>query len=141
MSGYNFDGALTLTGDFVIGDREGTTADPRLSKKICAHLEGLGYSASYNHPYKGVELVRRHAGQIVACVGHADPIATLTLWAGGHEVTPKLLQQPLAPARGAVTVFEYPFPYRATPEYLGAFVKSEIEKWAAPIKASGARVE
>jgi len=30
---------------------------------------------------------------------------------------------------------------RATPEYLGAFVKSEIEKWAAPIKASGARVE
>ena len=30
---------------------------------------------------------------------------------------------------------------RATPEYLGGFVKSEIEKWAAPIKASGARVE
>ena len=24
-----------------------------------------------------------------------------------------------------------------TPEYLGKFVKSEIEKWAAPIKASG----
>jgi broad specificity phosphatase PhoE len=63
-------------------------------------------------------LARRHAGQIVACVGHADPIATLTLWAGGHEVTPKLLQQPLAPARGAVTVFEYPTPCRATPEYL-----------------------
>jgi tripartite-type tricarboxylate transporter receptor subunit TctC len=30
---------------------------------------------------------------------------------------------------------------RATPEYLGGFVKSEIEKWAGPIKASGARVE
>ncbi len=30
---------------------------------------------------------------------------------------------------------------RATPEYLGNFVKSEIEKWAAPIKASGASVE
>jgi tripartite-type tricarboxylate transporter receptor subunit TctC len=29
---------------------------------------------------------------------------------------------------------------RATPEYLGAFVKSEIVKWAAPIKASGAIV-
>jgi len=26
---------------------------------------------------------------------------------------------------------------RATPQYLGEFIKSEIEKWAAPIKASG----
>ena len=63
-------------------------------------------------------LLRRHQGQIVACVSHADPIAVLTLWAGGHEVTPKLLQEPHAPARGAVTVFEYPDPYRATPDYL-----------------------
>jgi tripartite-type tricarboxylate transporter receptor subunit TctC len=30
---------------------------------------------------------------------------------------------------------------RATPEYLGQFLKSEIEKWAAPIKASGAIVD
>jgi tripartite-type tricarboxylate transporter receptor subunit TctC len=30
---------------------------------------------------------------------------------------------------------------RATPQYLAGFVKSEIEKWAAPIKASGASVE
>jgi tripartite-type tricarboxylate transporter receptor subunit TctC len=30
---------------------------------------------------------------------------------------------------------------RATPEYLGQFVKSEIEKWAGPIKASGVTVE
>jgi tripartite-type tricarboxylate transporter receptor subunit TctC len=30
---------------------------------------------------------------------------------------------------------------RATPEYLGNFVKSEIEKWAAPIKASGATAD
>src|SRR5205823_6423708 len=29
----------------------------------------------------------------------------------------------------------------ATPEYLGQFVKSEIEKWAGPIKASGIIVE
>ena len=29
---------------------------------------------------------------------------------------------------------------RATPAYLGSFVKSEIEKWAAPIKASGVSV-
>ncbi len=30
---------------------------------------------------------------------------------------------------------------RSTPQYLGTFVKSEIEKWAAPIKASGAIVD
>jgi len=30
---------------------------------------------------------------------------------------------------------------RATPQYLGTFVKAEIEKWAAPIKASGASAE
>jgi tripartite-type tricarboxylate transporter receptor subunit TctC len=30
---------------------------------------------------------------------------------------------------------------RTTPQYLGGFVKSEIEKWAGPIKASGAKVE
>jgi tripartite-type tricarboxylate transporter receptor subunit TctC len=30
---------------------------------------------------------------------------------------------------------------RATPQYLGEFIKSEIEKWAAPIKASGVTVE
>ena len=29
---------------------------------------------------------------------------------------------------------------RATPDYLGKFVKDEIEKWAAPIKASGVSV-
>jgi tripartite-type tricarboxylate transporter receptor subunit TctC len=30
---------------------------------------------------------------------------------------------------------------RRTPEYLGKFVKSEIEKWAVPIKASGASAD
>jgi tripartite-type tricarboxylate transporter receptor subunit TctC len=30
---------------------------------------------------------------------------------------------------------------RATPQYLGTFVKSEIDKWAGPIKASGAQVD
>ncbi|MDB5816713.1 MAG: N-formylglutamate amidohydrolase [Rhizobacter sp.] len=46
--------------DFVVGDRDGTTADPRLSMRVCEHLRLLGYSVEYNHPYKGVELVRRH---------------------------------------------------------------------------------
>jgi hypothetical protein len=30
---------------------------------------------------------------------------------------------------------------RATPEYLAGFVKSEIEKWAGPIKASGVTMD
>ena len=30
---------------------------------------------------------------------------------------------------------------RASPQYLGQFVKEEIAKWAAPIKASGVSVE
>lgn len=46
--------------DFVIGDRDGSTADPALSERICAHLRARGYSVDYNHPYKGVELVRRN---------------------------------------------------------------------------------
>jgi N-formylglutamate deformylase len=46
--------------DFVVGDRDGTSADPALSRKICEHLKSLGYSVEYNHPYKGVELVRRY---------------------------------------------------------------------------------
>ncbi|MET3374853.1 N-formylglutamate deformylase [Variovorax boronicumulans] len=46
--------------DFVIGDRDGSTADPALSHKLYEHLRACGYSVDYNHPYKGVELVRRH---------------------------------------------------------------------------------
>jgi tripartite-type tricarboxylate transporter receptor subunit TctC len=38
---------------------------------------------------------------------------------------------------GAVIVSED----RATPEYLGQFVRSEIEKWTGPIKASGVTVD
>jgi N-formylglutamate deformylase len=51
--------------DFVIGDRDGTTADPRLSQLVCEHLRGLGYDVAYNDPYKGVELVRRHSDPAV----------------------------------------------------------------------------
>lgn len=46
--------------DFVVGDREATTASAALSGLVCAHLRGLGYDVAYNHPYKGVELVRRY---------------------------------------------------------------------------------
>jgi N-formylglutamate deformylase len=46
--------------DFVIGDRDGSTADPALTQQLCDLLRGFGYEVSYNHPYKGVELVRRY---------------------------------------------------------------------------------
>ena len=47
--------------DFVIGDRDGTTACLPLSKMVCDLLRAKGYSVAYNHPYKGVELVRRYS--------------------------------------------------------------------------------
>ena len=47
--------------DFVVGDRDGSTASPALSRLVCAHLTALGYRVAYNHPYKGVELVRRYS--------------------------------------------------------------------------------
>lgn len=46
--------------DFVVGDRDGSTAGAAVSARIVEHLRGLGYDVSYNHPYKGVELVRRY---------------------------------------------------------------------------------
>ena len=46
--------------DFVIGDRDGSTADPRLSRLVCEHLRSRGFNVEYNNPYKGVELVRRY---------------------------------------------------------------------------------
>lgn len=47
--------------DFVVDDRDGTSADAALTSLICAHLRSLGYNVACNHPYKGVELVRRHS--------------------------------------------------------------------------------
>lgn len=46
--------------DFVIGDRDGTTAAPAISALVAEVLRSRGHSVSVNHPYKGVELVRRH---------------------------------------------------------------------------------
>ena len=54
-----------------------------------------------------------------------------------HDATVKAMKTPAVRERlealGAVLVPEE----RATPEYLGQFVTNEIDKWAAPIKASG----
>jgi len=54
-----------------------------------------------------------------------------------HDATVEAMKTPAVRERleavGAVLVPEE----RATPEYLGQFVTNEIDKWAAPIKASG----
>jgi N-formylglutamate deformylase len=46
--------------DFVVGDRDGTSAAPALTQWLAQWLAGTGHSVSVNHPYKGVELVRRY---------------------------------------------------------------------------------
>ena len=46
--------------DFVVGDRDASTSSAALALRVCGHLRDLGYSVEYNHPYKGVELVRRY---------------------------------------------------------------------------------
>ncbi len=50
--------------DFVIGNRDGSTSSPELAETIGNHLRCLGYSIAYNHPYKGMELVRRYSDPV-----------------------------------------------------------------------------
>ena len=45
--------------DFVIGDRDGTTAEPVFVQFLKDVLESLGYRVAINAPYRGVELIRR----------------------------------------------------------------------------------
>lgn len=59
-STYATDFPGLVHADFVVGDRDGSTASPALSRLVCELLAGFGYDVSYNHPYKGVELVRRY---------------------------------------------------------------------------------
>jgi N-formylglutamate deformylase len=46
--------------DFVLGNRDGTTSSPALIDWMRRFLAERGYSVVVNHPYKGVELVRRY---------------------------------------------------------------------------------
>lgn len=54
------DGPGRERADFVLGDRDGTTADPEFTAFLADTLRGLGYGVRINDPYKGVELIRRH---------------------------------------------------------------------------------
>ncbi len=46
-------------GDFVLGDRDGTTCSPEFTDCVARFLRGLGYDVRVNEGYKGVEIVRR----------------------------------------------------------------------------------
>jgi len=54
----NFPGLVHA--DFVVGTRDDTSASAAVGALVTEHLRSLGYSVEYNHPYKGVELVRRY---------------------------------------------------------------------------------
>jgi N-formylglutamate amidohydrolase len=47
-------------GDFVLGDRDGTTCAGEFTEFVARFLRGLGYDVRINEGYKGVEIVRRH---------------------------------------------------------------------------------
>jgi N-formylglutamate amidohydrolase len=46
-------------GDFVLGDRDGTTCAPEFTDFVAHFLRNLGYEVRVNDGYKGVEIVRR----------------------------------------------------------------------------------
>jgi tripartite-type tricarboxylate transporter receptor subunit TctC len=58
-----------------------------------------------------------------------------------HQALMQALDTPVVSERLLQLGAVIPAPERRTPEYLGSFVKSEVAKWAGPIKASGATAE
>jgi N-formylglutamate deformylase len=54
------DGPGSVRPDFVIGDRDGTTCEPRFTELVRGTLAGMGYRVAVNDPYKGVELIRAY---------------------------------------------------------------------------------
>jgi N-formylglutamate deformylase len=55
------DGEGSVRADFVLGDRDGTSCDPRFTEFVRGVLAGMGYQVKVNDPYKGVELVRAYS--------------------------------------------------------------------------------
>ena len=47
--------------DFVLGDRDGSTCEPRFTELVRETLAGMGYRVTVNDPYKGVELIRAYS--------------------------------------------------------------------------------
>jgi N-formylglutamate deformylase len=45
--------------DFVVSDRDGTSADPTFTRWVADRIADMGYSVTVNEPYRGAELIRR----------------------------------------------------------------------------------
>jgi N-formylglutamate amidohydrolase len=54
-------GGASGWGDFVLGDRDGSTCDPAFIDLMGETLKGYGYDVRFNDPYKGVELIRAYS--------------------------------------------------------------------------------
>lgn len=55
------EGAGVTRADFVLGDRDGTAADPAFTEFVRREIAAMGYGVKVNDPYKGVELVRAYS--------------------------------------------------------------------------------
>lgn len=55
------EGPGVARADFVLGDRDGTTASPEFTTFVAVVLKEMGYDVKINDPYKGVELVRAYS--------------------------------------------------------------------------------
>ncbi|AIY39236.1 N-formylglutamate deformylase [Collimonas arenae] len=47
--------------DFVLGDRDGSAADPAFTQWVAQQLQAQGYTVKINDPYRGAELVRAYS--------------------------------------------------------------------------------
>jgi N-formylglutamate deformylase len=54
-------GGASGWGDFVLGDRDGSTCSPDFTEFVAETLRSYGYDVRINDPYKGVELIRAHS--------------------------------------------------------------------------------
>jgi N-formylglutamate deformylase len=61
------DGEDAPRPDMVVGDLDGTSAEPRLVELVVSQLRALGYSVSVNDPYKGATIVRRYGQPVRGC--------------------------------------------------------------------------
>ncbi len=64
------DGPGASRPDFIVGDLDGTSAEPALTEHVVELLRARGHSVAVNKPYKGGEILRRHGRpeQEIHCV-------------------------------------------------------------------------